>query len=677
MNPLCGRRDTVESLQGDIANLQSAILDVFSRTGPVRFPSWKFPEKLSCLVDVVALLEQYNFKDGQDAFNQNSHMVLLELVIDRLLLLLQSFSVYIEQLRINHRRGNTPQTAHVSVGLVVRHCWSNLVELASQKAICNYIEKDTKTNTCDCETESGSQFYPSASSSSSSIKRRDSLLSSIPFSSKVVSCNIHNVSCQTVELPPLPCAACARLQSILKQTGDGLLELFQSEGLPCSLEALLGAVKDTVELGHMTEDDVAQWTSEQCKDMKRLAKHIKEVRGTVKPLKQRLAEVETQCEQFRSRLDRAQAELKQEMAKHQASTALLERSRQETQRSMKEEQRLREANQQLKTETLSLEARNTRLKEELAERHKRLHTLESEKKSLQEEVKTLRVKEETCYELEEKIQQLDNQISQTQVLLNIERAKYHSACRQQESMQVKQRCLLERVDTLDQEYEELQRQLGESEEQETHLQNQLKRTSEEKKQLQAQIVEQQALYSDLQKEKQNCVELETQVDQLKKSLAELKEDGKTLRQRERLLVAFPELSARIHGQPQSTGDVLLDMEQQLQANCIRITILEQENTNLRHSLMKLRERAQSYADMETLPQTWGHSLPSTPTEDQQDHVKHIQRRTMLSSSSPRSEGKKTLRLSTEPTALKGKMKSRSASQLPCSRAPNPRKMWNL
>lgn len=37
------------------------------------------------------------------------------------------------------------------------------------------------------------------------------------------------------------------------------------------------------------------------------------------------------------------------------------------------------------------------------------------------------------------------------------------------------------------------------------------------------------------------------------------------------------------------------MEQQLQANNIRIKILEQENTTLNNSLVKLRERAQHNA----------------------------------------------------------------------------------
>ena len=83
MSELLGGRDCIESLGKDLVDLQGVIVDVLSRTGPVRFPSWKFPDKLSCNLDMVALLEQYDFVDGEDAFNQHSHIVLLELVIDR------------------------------------------------------------------------------------------------------------------------------------------------------------------------------------------------------------------------------------------------------------------------------------------------------------------------------------------------------------------------------------------------------------------------------------------------------------------------------------------------------------------------------------------------------------------------------------------------------------------
>lgn len=58
--------------------------------------------------------------------------------------------------------------------------------------------------------------------------------------------------------------------------------------------------------------------------------------------------------------------------------------------------------------------------------------VECEKSVLQEKVRTLHLEEEACCKLQQKIQQLESQISETQLRLDKENAKYHSACRQQE-----------------------------------------------------------------------------------------------------------------------------------------------------------------------------------------------------------------------------------------------------
>lgn len=190
---------------------------------------------------------------------------------------------------------------------------------------------------------------------------------------------------------------------MLRKTGDALVDLFQSEGLPSSLQPLSVAVEDTLELGHMTAADVAQWANEQLRDMRRLAKHLQDVRGTVRPLKDRLAAAETERERFRSQLERVQKEFKHEMEKHQANIVQLEFSLRKAQRSVKEtEQRLQEEQQRLQrgeensqitmmathsdhiyhnmfsmfaTETLCLEESNSRLKEKVAVQQDTLHAL--------------------------------------------------------------------------------------------------------------------------------------------------------------------------------------------------------------------------------------------------------------------------------------------------------------
>uniref|UniRef100_A0A452GH68 Coiled-coil domain containing 157 n=2 Tax=Gopherus TaxID=38771 RepID=A0A452GH68_9SAUR len=82
---LLGNPNCMESLRKDITDLQGAIIDVFSRAGAVRYPSWKFPNKMSCDLDLVALLEHYDYVENDPEFTQHSHVMLLELVIDRVL----------------------------------------------------------------------------------------------------------------------------------------------------------------------------------------------------------------------------------------------------------------------------------------------------------------------------------------------------------------------------------------------------------------------------------------------------------------------------------------------------------------------------------------------------------------------------------------------------------------
>ncbi|XP_075372083.1 coiled-coil domain-containing protein 157 isoform X8 [Mycteria americana] len=82
MAHLLGHPGCMESLRADLRDLQAAIADVSSRAGAVRFPSWKFPDKVSCDLDLAALLERYSYAENDPEFTQHSHVVLLELVID-------------------------------------------------------------------------------------------------------------------------------------------------------------------------------------------------------------------------------------------------------------------------------------------------------------------------------------------------------------------------------------------------------------------------------------------------------------------------------------------------------------------------------------------------------------------------------------------------------------------
>uniref|UniRef100_A0A8B9VIZ3 Uncharacterized protein n=1 Tax=Anas zonorhyncha TaxID=75864 RepID=A0A8B9VIZ3_9AVES len=152
-----------------------------------------------------------------------------------------------------------------------------------------------------------------------------------------------------------------------------------------------------------------------------------------------------------------------------------------------------------------------------------------------------------------------------------------------QSLQAKQNALLQQLDSLDQEREELQASLGEAEGDRARLE----------------------LLDTLQQEKQS---LEQSVSKLREDVSRLEEQAQELKEREKLLVFFPELHVPVETQFESTGNIAEDMEKQLQANDIRIGVLEQENTRLRAALAKLKVAAQQGVLQVRLSPSWGWEL---------------------------------------------------------------------
>lgn len=311
-----------------------------------------------------------------------------------------------------------------------------------------------------------------------------------------------------------------------------------------------------------------------------------------------------------------------------------------------------------------MEESYSKLKADISLQQERIHLLELENNELQKEVKSLQEQEEKWRKLEERTQMLEAQLSSTQLLLDKESAKYQSACRQQESMQAKQRSLLEQVDVLDQECEKLQVQLNEGEDRQTDLQNQLKHISEQREKLQAQLIQQQAKFSEAQEQKQR---LETHIGELKDIVTQLRLEVQELAQRERLLVAFPELNPLPQPPPQSTGNVMGDMEQQLQANCVRIKILERENNTLHRSLMKLQARSKLGAFETTSPEQPGNGcLPHIPNENQQSPTAYEQQSSLQNTSTQMWKNEPSRKGAKDTCVTVGPWDLESINSLPCS-----------
>lgn len=91
MAELLGGQSIIESLSNDVQDLQWAINEIVSRIGPVQHSSWKFPDQLSCDLDIEDLLDLYSYSDDEEE-SQVAHIALYELVIDRLVHIFTKFT---------------------------------------------------------------------------------------------------------------------------------------------------------------------------------------------------------------------------------------------------------------------------------------------------------------------------------------------------------------------------------------------------------------------------------------------------------------------------------------------------------------------------------------------------------------------------------------------------------
>ncbi|NXK41878.1 CC157 protein, partial [Piprites chloris] len=556
MAHLLGHRGCMESLRADLQDLQAAITDVTSRAGAVRFPSWKFPDKVSCDLDMSLLLQRYRHSESEPEFSQHSHVVLLELLIDRLLLLLQSFTGYAEMVLCGRAvpPARDPGPC-MSAGLTARRFWSTMLRLG---AFCQQLQHQDK----DCRKEIPTQQSPPHSPGRWG--------SSQPSAGPSLAQGTRSVPTQTSGYPLGSCDSCSSTQASLREVGRAITSLCQSQNIPSALGKFQEVLEDSTGRRSLSATDLNYWASEQSKDLSRINKHLQELLQQLNPVKAELEEVGKQKEELRKQVEDFSQKLQVER---------------ETQ-----VQQQRKAEQSLKAkdkEHSEAVARLEQDKDDLRREHlcgpstccplPRLgHSCcispELTKTTLLEEMRTTMVARSQMLELEEKVQMLtgqrdslDQELSATSTELEKEKVRVQSVLLHEESLQAKQRLLLQQLDRLDREQEKLQNSLGEAEEDKAQLEEQLEQSREQsQKQLQAQQV--------------NMSRLEEQVQEL--------------RERERLLVSFPELHVPNKAQFESTGNLTEDMENQLQANSIRIGVLEQENARLSAVLAKVKAAAQ-------------------------------------------------------------------------------------
>ncbi|NXR04215.1 CC157 protein, partial [Sagittarius serpentarius] len=591
MAHLLGHPGCMESLRADLRDLQAAIADVSSRAGAVRFPSWKFPDKVSCDLDLAALLERYSYAENDPEFTQHSHVVLLELVIDRrLLLLLQSFTGYAENL-LSERAVPPAQAVGpcMSAGLTARRYWCSMLKLGAfyqqllaEKAACRKeistlqstprAGKPEKEHLKHClpdvlELRTSTEVaQPTSLCLSLSVRAPDSDASgsSLPRAACSVADSSCSIPTQTTGSSLGRCDTCTSVQASLCEVGKAITSICQSQNIPSALSRFQETVETTGRIT-LSATDMSYWASEQSKDLCRISKHLQMLLQQVNPLKSELEESEKQKDELRKQVE--------------DFSQLLQVEKETQARQRKEAEQSLEVKNKAYLEAV---ARLEQDKDDLRRASPPPPSLgqrccvspEITKTTLLEEMRTTMVAKSQVLELEEKVQLLTGQreslgqeLSATTTQLEKEKAKAESMLKHQESLQAKQRALLQQLDSLDHEREELQASLGEAEEDKARLAEQLEESREQSGQ-------------------------RLRAQQLQANVSKLEEQARELRERERLLVFFPELHIPAETQFESTGSLTKDMEKQLQANSIRISVLEQENARLRSALAKVKAAAE-------------------------------------------------------------------------------------
>ncbi|XP_039766014.1 coiled-coil domain-containing protein 157 [Ornithorhynchus anatinus] len=584
----------MDGLRQDLTDLQGAVLDVFSRAGVVRRPSWKFPDRLSCDLDLVALLDRYDHVDGDPEFSQLAHVVLLELVIDRLLLLLQSFSNYTDGLTGRRRTGppGRPEGPRTSLGLAALRAWNGLLSLGAlgQRTV----------------TQSGSQedlpsLEPPPGSPAAGTRPPKSPPPGAPEPGSAPGRTppppTRAAHSQTVETSLVPCSACARVQSSLLDAGHAIAGLCLSQNLPSSLDAFQRALDRAGGPRPLAAADLGYWASEQGKDLARLEKHLRALGELVGPLRARLAEAEGGKEALEARARELEAALRRGQEERERLRAEAERELEdkvgESQRAVATLQRDKE---RLQAEAAMLERRLSALTEEMEEHQALKQDLEATRRRLQREADAGGEARARVSRLEDQVQLLSGKLDGARqrldragTELDKEKARVESVARHREALQAKHRNLTQQLSGVAQEREELRASLGAAEDARRRLEGQLPALEAERGQLQRRLAAQQELLRSLRRENQR---LEGSAQDSRLTVSELEGLVRQLRERERLLVAFPALHVPPEARWESSGDVAEDMERQLRANNVRLHVLEEENRRLRASLAKVKEGAQ-------------------------------------------------------------------------------------
>jgi len=641
MAHLLGSQACLESLKQDISDVQATVMDLLSRVGPVRSPSWKYPDKISCELDIQDLLERYCYSSDEDHCKL-SHIILFELLIDRLVLLLQGMAQYCDQLLTScdgRPASGKILGSSMSVGLVAKKFWNKLVHVQQTTQQLQF-ESKTKNKTMSkmedtitdlrndvklfkqaLDKKSGKSSVVKGKIESQSTNRTSvkfilspseefSLESTTP--SQDLTLAVEDVasaktcqesSTQTYDTAFIPCEACARTQQNLIEVGSMVIKVCESQGLPSSLAKQKKLLRQSL----MAAADVSRWASEQNQDLGRINDHLDNLYAQINPLEDKLSRSKEACANLENQMKNLEKQLseqsstirkKEEDFKEQLKKVVAEKDLllSDAEKMNKD---LIKGKDVLQDMVMKLEEKKKKYKESIKtledENSKLLTELDKESK----EVARLTVVESEVQQLKVELDEVQAKLKSTALELGKTQARNKTMERHEQALQSKHDALLKRVDELDTECEQLRDQLLEAEGEKDELQGVIEDLETEKGKLSADLDSKQNLLEELRNEKEKLLreveEFETKTSDLEKQLKESEE-------KLQLVVEFPSTDAKqpaqsdkgaaFNGEAPSEAEVAQDMERQVMANNIRIMTLEEQNEKLRKSiayLMNARE----------------------------------------------------------------------------------------
>ncbi|XP_045171608.2 coiled-coil domain-containing protein 157-like isoform X2 [Mercenaria mercenaria] len=604
---LLGAAAVMESLQTDVRDVQSCVMDIVSRTGPVQSTSWKFPDKSASDLDIEDLLDLYSYSDDEEE-RQVAHIALYELVIDRLVLLLHTMSSFTEGIlksaKVDTEWGHISGT---SVGVISKKYWSRLSQLhqvvkhtvqeknaMSRKVL--ELEGDVKRLDLELKQSYSSQRPKTAGFGGLIPPNRAEMVAGLSLNPAqlkefgLISKDEYNKSCQTSETAFTPCDSCSVVQKSFRQCGEIVVAICQQQQIPSCLQKFRPQVSH---LDWLSGNDVTRWAAEQHKDLQRISK----LTATIKPLKDELTECREKSEKLEKRVQNFDRDLKREKddrtALHKEYELKIKELQSQHRQTLELEQQQKDLLEKNKHE---LESLLEKRKSELEEKQLLLKEMECTKAKLEEELSGNKINTSEVSRLQKEMSNLQGKLDDVAVKMDVsakdlqrEQAKNKSVAKHTQSLQSKQEALLIRIEVLDEENKDLKDQLSEMEEEKDKIEESLNECKRETTQLERKMKENKAdmehVLADKESLEQSITTLETTVESLNDKLEEAKE-------RERLIVGYPDINGPVNPDISGTGDILLDMENQIRANIVRIQLLETQNDGLRNSVRKLQAMQQ-------------------------------------------------------------------------------------